>query len=98
MKRLTEKRTKTVLLLTGSLLLLLGLWSCTDGGTYSSGHTYSHGASYSYRSAWDYDRYYRSRVDHYYDRTRQRRAVRKEVIRQRRSTTGRPARPARLRR
>ena len=97
MKQLTGKKIRTTLLLAGTLLLLLGLWSCSDGGTYS-GHSYSHGPSYYYRSAWDYDRYYRSRVDHYYDRTRERRAVRREAIQQRRSTTGRPARPARLRR
>jgi hypothetical protein len=98
MKQLTGKKTTAALLLTAGFLLLLGLWSCSDGGTSYSGHSYSHGPSYYYRSAWDHDRYYRSRVDHYYDRTRERRTARREAIQQRRATTGRPARPARMRR
>lgn len=90
MKNQSGKRATTALLFAGVFLLLLGLGSCSDGGIYSGGHSDAYRPGF-YRSAWDYDRYYRTRIDHYYDRTRQRRAVRRGVIK-RRATSGRPAR------
>ena len=74
------------------VLLLSGCGSAYYSG--SSRHYY--GGSRHYRSSWDYDDYYRSRVNRYYNRNEVRRAVQRETVRRgavRREAVRRGARP-----
>jgi hypothetical protein len=85
-------------ILPGAVLLVLLLTLAGCGAYYYGGSYHAYGPSY-YRSSWDYDRYYRDRVDHYYDRASTRRAVRREAVRRgSRSPVSRPRPAARPRR
>ena len=75
------------ILLPAALLVgVLALWGCGSGSYH--GYSSYHGPAYPHRSAWDYDRYYRRRVNRFYNQNRGRR----EAIRQRRSVSGRGGR------
>ncbi len=88
----------TKLVLRLSLIFLLSaLLSGCGSGYYSGSSRHYYGGSRYYRSSWDYDDYYRSRVNHYYNRNEVRRAVRREAVRRGARPVHR-TRPVRVRR
>ena len=78
------KNKQVLLSMICTALLLFLLTGCS-----SSGYSGNTSVRYSYRNSWDYDRYYRSRVNHHYRHSEVRRSAGAAGVRARGTRAGR---------